>query len=104
MYVFLCICVSSYVGVCLCQCVHLLPEDSDLPCGSVTPHRDCSHLKTSAHTVAFVFGYLYIIHGVLEMLGEGDLGEPGACLGHGLGSFFLTITSKTQYKLISSSD
>lgn len=84
--------------------MHLLPEDSDLPCGSVAPQRDRSDLKTLAHTIAFVFGYLYIIHGIPEMIGEGDLGEPGACLGHGLGIFFLRLTSKSHYKLVSSSD
>lgn len=60
-----------------------------MPCGNVTPCRDILDLRTPVRTIfASVFIYLFIIHGVPEMVGEGDLGEPGVCLGHGLGVFF----------------
>lgn len=97
--VFLHICLSACTYVCICQCMHLLPGDSDLPCDRGTLCRDCSDLKASAHTTAFVFGYLFIIHGVPEMTGEGQLGELQPALAKGWGFLFLRLTLGTQPRL-----
>lgn len=93
--VFLHTCLSACTCVCTCQCMHLLPGDSDLPCDRGTPFGDCSDLKASAHTTAFVFGYCFIIHGVPGMTGEGQRGELQPALAKGWG-FFLSLPQEPR--------